>query len=240
MEALTMGKLNCIVFGKRLADLRQKLDITQSDLSKQLNIQRVSIAKYETGQRAPALEHLLVLADFFGVPTDYLLGLSDVSSYNTDLQSVCKYTGLSENAIKNIKAITCEQDYSNGNDITSYDEITHEYNLELFEYLLDNDIMRKLLHSSFIYALDRIKYEIEENEHPNPLVEREKDFNEFCFMKEIKQFIGDNVVSYCKKNDIYQKYCEEQHTAMCEITDYLNSVGEREVPDNGQHNPSKE
>ena len=39
------------------------------------------------------------LAEYYGVSADYLLGLSDVVSADTNLRAVCEYTGLSEETI---------------------------------------------------------------------------------------------------------------------------------------------
>lgn len=74
--------MNTDVFGKRLAELRKEKGITQTELSKILDIQRVTIAKYETGERAPSIDNLISFAEYFDVPTDYLLGLSKVKSYD--------------------------------------------------------------------------------------------------------------------------------------------------------------
>lgn len=63
--------------GKRLRRLRQEKKITQSQLGKIINVSKVSISGYETGERVPDTDNLKRLADFFGVTTDYLLGRSD-------------------------------------------------------------------------------------------------------------------------------------------------------------------
>ena len=44
------------------------------------------------------------LAEYYGVSSDFLLGLSDTPSVKEDIQVVCKTTGLTENAIAAIKA----------------------------------------------------------------------------------------------------------------------------------------
>lgn len=48
-----------------------------------------SISKIENTQSSPSLDKLCKLSDFFGVSTDYLLGLTDqnMSSYNEDTTS---------------------------------------------------------------------------------------------------------------------------------------------------------
>jgi len=58
-----------------------------------------TITKHYNGDNPVDLEMLYNYAKYFNVSTDYLLGLTDVSTTNNDLKFVCEYTGLSENSI---------------------------------------------------------------------------------------------------------------------------------------------
>lgn len=60
-----------------LKKLRSERGLTQIELSKNLNINRATYAHYETGRREPDIETLKLLADYFNVSVDYLLGNSD-------------------------------------------------------------------------------------------------------------------------------------------------------------------
>lgn len=64
-------------FNQRLKELRNSKRITQEKIAQALNIKRSTYAKYETGENQPDHETLQLLADFFNVSTDYLLGRSD-------------------------------------------------------------------------------------------------------------------------------------------------------------------
>lgn len=57
-------------FGDLLAELRQDRGLTQSELGKVISV--TSGTKH--GFHLPDLEKLVLLADYFGVSTDYLLG----------------------------------------------------------------------------------------------------------------------------------------------------------------------
>lgn len=59
---------------ERLKYLRKEMGLTQTELSKQLNIGQTTIAAYENGTHAPQVFSLLAYADFFGCTVDYLLG----------------------------------------------------------------------------------------------------------------------------------------------------------------------
>lgn len=60
--------------GKRLKELRKSYRLTQEKLADALSISRVNYTRYETDKARPDYETLILLADFFDVTTDYLLG----------------------------------------------------------------------------------------------------------------------------------------------------------------------
>lgn len=60
--------------GKRLRELRKAKKLTQAELGKIINVTKVSISGYESGDRTPDTDNLRRLADYFGVTSDYLLG----------------------------------------------------------------------------------------------------------------------------------------------------------------------
>lgn len=66
-----------IKFNERLKELRLEKGLTQLELSKILNIGRSSIGEWENMRNEPSLEMLVKIARFFGVTTDYLLGIED-------------------------------------------------------------------------------------------------------------------------------------------------------------------
>ena len=62
----------------RLEELRKKMGLSQEDLAKKINMTQQRISAYEKGKREPDLETLKMLANFFGVTTDFLLGKDDI------------------------------------------------------------------------------------------------------------------------------------------------------------------
>ncbi|CAM3032522.1 helix-turn-helix domain-containing protein [Sporolactobacillus spathodeae] len=62
------------VLGSRIRFLREERNLSQVELAKKLTLTNVQLNRYETGKRNPDPETLLSIADFFNVPTDYLLG----------------------------------------------------------------------------------------------------------------------------------------------------------------------
>ena len=58
----------------RLRDLREDRDMTQAQVASLLGIDKRVYSNYETGKREIPLRHLIVLADYYHVTVDYLLG----------------------------------------------------------------------------------------------------------------------------------------------------------------------
>lgn len=61
----------------RLKELRKEHGLTQIALQMQTGIEQALISKYESGERVPPTETLIVLADFFHVSIDYILYRTD-------------------------------------------------------------------------------------------------------------------------------------------------------------------
>lgn len=110
------------IIGERLKACRESTGEKQIDIANLLNAQRQIVSYYETGARMPNIEDLALLAKHFNTSVDYLLGLSDIKSTDTDLIAVCKYTGLSEDAADTLHQIADESENYNsfGEDIIQF------------------------------------------------------------------------------------------------------------------------
>ena len=60
-------------YQKRLRDLREDHDKTQAEIAKMLGTSQTMYARYERGASELPIRHLIKLADYYGVSTDYLL-----------------------------------------------------------------------------------------------------------------------------------------------------------------------
>ena len=65
-------------FAKNLRLLRKLRGITQSELAQAINTTRSCISNYENDTRQPDGETIEIIASYFDVSTDYLLGRSSV------------------------------------------------------------------------------------------------------------------------------------------------------------------
>ena len=62
----------------RLRELRQKRGLQQKDLAKEIGVSYAAISGYECGLRQPHLSSIIMLADYFGVTVEYLVGREDL------------------------------------------------------------------------------------------------------------------------------------------------------------------
>lgn len=61
----------------RIKDMRVDMDLTQKDIGQVLHCQREVYRRYECGQREIPISYALMLADYYNISLDYLVGRSD-------------------------------------------------------------------------------------------------------------------------------------------------------------------
>ena len=66
----------------RLRDLREDKDMNQTQIAEILFTSQTVYSRYERGVLTIPVEHLLILADFYGVSTDYILGRTNNKKLN--------------------------------------------------------------------------------------------------------------------------------------------------------------
>lgn len=66
-----------MIIGKRIKELRLENKISQLALSKAIGVDKHAIIFWEQEVNEPKASYIVRLAKFFGVSTDYLLGLED-------------------------------------------------------------------------------------------------------------------------------------------------------------------
>jgi len=205
---------NTEVFANRLKALRIENKLSQKELADKLGITAQSLSLYEKAERTINLDLLVKISDFFGVSCDFLSGLSDIKSYNANVQAAVKYTGLSEKAIDKIITMNkAELSYSNlqKEDLFIPDDITSKYKSDFLSYLLECNAMSHLFSRAFDYAIQKINIEATiDSCGKNRFLDDQNEYTDFRFMKLIKEYLGDHAISYCKEKDIISEYGEER------------------------------
>lgn len=68
-------------FSTRLISLRKERRLTQTEMADAIQKKRSTYSGYETGGKEPDFDTVCLLAEYFGVSTDYLLGYSDEKNH---------------------------------------------------------------------------------------------------------------------------------------------------------------
>lgn len=87
----------------RLQKVREAMGKSQQEVADDLGINRNQIKVWECGTREIKAKDLFTLSRYYGVSVDYLLGLTECASNDTNLRAVCDYTGLSEKAVEQLR-----------------------------------------------------------------------------------------------------------------------------------------
>ena len=107
------GNENMVTFARNLRKCLQDNNLNESEFLRKIEnskiknlakISKPSLNAYVNGENIPSIDKLITISKVLGVSTDYLLGLSEIPSFNEDFKLVHKHTGLSEKAIKILKS----------------------------------------------------------------------------------------------------------------------------------------
>ena len=66
----------------RLKELRFCKEKTQLQVQMETGIEQALLSKYENGVRIPPTDTLMILADYYGVSMDYIMGRTDNPKVN--------------------------------------------------------------------------------------------------------------------------------------------------------------
>lgn len=75
-------------FAQRLKELREYHGLTQADVAKCVHLTSSAIGNYERGAREPGIKELVLLADFFHVSLDELVGCADIPAVRRKTKQV--------------------------------------------------------------------------------------------------------------------------------------------------------
>ena len=81
-----------MTFGAKLKALRQEHELTQYQLAKKLDTSKSNISKYESDSIEPSMRTLVLIAKYFNVSIDYLLGNSQYSKIHLALHPLFKHS----------------------------------------------------------------------------------------------------------------------------------------------------
>ena len=183
----------------RLKELRKARGLTQEELIEQFNERygkrhaASSLSMFENGKRIPETQSLMDFADFFGVSSDYLLGLSDIA--RPPAQKVTHYTY----RIPVVGRVAAGQPILAQEEIIDYeyiDERLHKGGDQYFGLVVKGSSMEPTIHDGDTIIV-RVQKSVENGQIAVVLVDGED-----ATVKEVKEsedgltLIGHNVAVY--------------------------------------------
>lgn len=145
--------------GERVADLIKKNNITYSDLTEYCNKNGAKCSNATISNicndidKGYSCKLFRCIADFFDVSVDYLLCRTENTTKDEDLIFVCNYTGLNENAVKNLNEWTNKDFLNLPIEFTSYlilngavrlSELAFKYKANLIHSVVAKENLLKL------------------------------------------------------------------------------------------------
>ena len=64
-------------YPQRIRDIREDRDLTQQQVADFLGMKYQQYRRYESGENEMKASHIIKLREFYGLPADYILGITD-------------------------------------------------------------------------------------------------------------------------------------------------------------------
>lgn len=203
---------------KRLRELCEGK--TQQEIADGAGITRQNLGKFLSGETKPDVDTLEKLAKYFNVSADYLLGRSNVHSIDPNLEAACKYTGLSEKAVKKLNEIdNFLLHYLKPEEIKNHHHISEMLSI-LSEAIEDEFLLNFasdmvcLYHKSNKWTVKAIEAILNHGEHFDMYDQDVRELYEECDL--LRFHIIRNVSKYLENKDC--RYCVEYHSVTIEST----------------------
>ena len=70
--------MNDIKIAKRIKEIMMEEKLNQVQLAEKIGVTQVAVSNWINGRKEPSINSLWLLADYFGVSVDYLIGRKDI------------------------------------------------------------------------------------------------------------------------------------------------------------------
>lgn len=130
------------MIGEKLKTLRESRNYSQAYVADTLGIGRVNYNRYENNNREPDGETLKILADFYGVTTDELLGRENHKNF--DITKLSNYVGkvVENKKIPIIGTVKCGPNGLAFEDVEGYISIDDDLTGDIFALRCKGDSMK--------------------------------------------------------------------------------------------------
>ena len=138
------------IIGCRINKLLAINNVKQKELAAYLSIPDNTVSYFVKGARVPNIEQIIKIAKYFNVSTDYLLGLTDVKTTDTDLKAICEFTGLDPRAVDILHIARPLRYFS----MCIYDILINSNMFDLLEKYISTESIRRFIQLKY-FALFR-------------------------------------------------------------------------------------
>lgn len=179
-------------FPVRFRKLIEKKSTTLDSLAAEFHTTRQTVSNWQNGATVPDAISICEIAKFFGVTTDYLLGLTDVKTVETDLRAVSEYTGLSEDALRTL------QDHYLSNTI-EWGKLRRDV---LNQFLADTKLIKEILNFFVLFrrfSALKVRFGILGVKYQEQLAQDDMDLYQFKIQNRINSFIENQRINAIKK-----------------------------------------
>ena len=117
--------------GLRISSLLIEQNKTQKELAKYMGVKSPIVSYICAGRRLPNMLQVYMIAEFFRVTTDYILGLSQIQTNDCERIDINKQTGLTDGALDYILwANSMKESENSDNYITALNDIIGDINFK--------------------------------------------------------------------------------------------------------------
>lgn len=236
-------------FAQKLKMLRERKKLSLKKTAEDLGVTAQSLSLYENGMRTINIDLLRKVAQYFEVSSDYLIGLSDVATTDTELKAVCDYTGLDERAVGRLRQFnvrSSEKEYARQFPKTTDECYKHCINIFIGDYL--DEFLTEILDNGIdLFYLDK------ELEKLNKQLDDEFDGDE-TFSSSILEKIDtiEEKADFCRYQTersirkLVKLYIEQVNWGFMlingnkQLLEKYNQKNVEEATDNGEHQTPKE
>ena len=88
-----------MTIGTKIQNLRKQRGMSQEQLAEALGVSRQAVSKWEAEQSVPDIDKIILICDYFGVTTDYILRNAELPQNEPQSEPIVENTYISENNV---------------------------------------------------------------------------------------------------------------------------------------------
>lgn len=185
-------------FAERLKTLRLSKNYTRKELSRLIGISESSINMYERGEREPNFETLELIADFFNVDMNYLLGKTPIKNQIFFPDNLIPLTKKSMKKVPLVGTIACGTPILADENITDYVDMDNDIHADFaLRCKGDSMINARIFDGDIVYI--KITPQVENGEIAAVLIDN------IVSEATLKRFFKDTEkIRLCAENPMYK------------------------------------